>query len=383
MLLHYSGTGRRVADGALSDFFAGHWLYYKGTTLTHRVGASLSRVKLHVKDTSVFSLRRHGPGVADDIAIAPVGMDGKTDWTRAEQVRLRSINDRKKTITVERAAYGTRPLSFPAGSYLAAHVISPPVKNEIIWNYNLSTVGPRDAQGRSCGEVLVDYLVERLGPGGDLESFDGIELDVLGSVVRIGGPLVDVDTDGEADGGVVDGVNVVNLGVLEFTKALRERLPEKIITADGHKPWESQRSFGDMNGIETEGYPTRVDVELDHLSTGENIFRFWKDNSTAPSWSYMNFKYEELAVKRRRRSRNTFVEPNLSEDRSYQKLRLALASAQFVDAAFTYSKGWTPPPTRWKQGSAMVQVFDELWRGVDQKPNWLGMPVGPDRPLGH
>src|SRR5215213_5303677 len=40
VLLHYSGTGRRVADGAITDFFAGHWLYYKATTLTQKVGPS-------------------------------------------------------------------------------------------------------------------------------------------------------------------------------------------------------------------------------------------------------------------------------------------------------------------------------------------------------
>jgi hypothetical protein len=376
VLLHYSGTGRRVADGAITDFFAGHWLYYKGTRLTQKVGPSLSRVKLHVEDTSVFDLKRSG-GVEDDIAIAPVGVDGKPDWTRAEQVRLKDINVSKKTITVERGAYGTEPLSFPAGSYLAAHVTSPPRQGDILWNYNFSTTCPRDAQGRSCGEVLADYLVERLGPGGVLESFDGIELDVLGSVVRVARPLkeVDVNTDGVADSGFIGGVNVVNLGVLEFTRALCERLPDKIITADGHKPEQSQRSFGDLNGIETEGYPSRLDVELDHLSKGENIFRFWQENSTVPSWYYMNFKYEDPAPNRR--SRNTFVEPNLSKDHSYKKLRLALASAQFTDAAFTYSQDWMPPETLWREKNAKVQVFDELWRGVDQKPNWLGMPLGP------
>ena len=376
VLLHYSGTGRRVADAALTDFFAGHWLYYKGTTLTRKVGPSQSRVKLHVKDTSVFDLKRAG-GVEDDIAIARVGADGKPEWTRTEHVKLKDIKVSKNAILVERGAYGTRLLSFPAGSYLAAHVTSPPKQGDILWNYNLSTTCPRDAQGRSCGEVLVDYLVERLGPGGELESFDGVELDVLGSVVRIASPVedVDVDTDGEADGGMVDGVNVVNLGVLEFTRALRERLPDKIITADGHKPEESQRSFGDLNGIETEGFPIRLDVGLDHVSKGENILRFWKENSTTPSWSYINFKYEDKMPNRR--SRNTFVEPNLSEDQSYKKLRLVLASAQFTDAAFTYTADWTPPETLWREGNAKVEVFDELWRGVDQQPNWLGMPLGP------
>jgi hypothetical protein len=38
---------------------------------------------------------------------------------------------------------------------------------------------------------------------------------------------------------------------------------------------------------------------------------------------------------------------------------------------------WGPPPTLWRQGGVQVRVFDELWRGVDQRPNWLGMPLGP------
>jgi hypothetical protein len=106
-----------------------------------------------------------------------------------------------------------------------------------------------------------------------------------------------------------------------------------------------------------------------------NILGFWSENSTAPSMNYVSFKYADRETERA--SRNTFKEPNLSEDQSYRRLRLALASTQFVDALFTYPKDWAPPEMLWEQENVMVRVFDELWQGVKQNPEWLGMPLGP------
>src|SRR5918995_1707319 len=183
VLLHYHGAGRRATD-TTTDFFAGHWLHYKGTSLTRQVDASPSASTLYVADTSVFSLDRV-EGVGDDIAIAPIGDNGKPDWTSAEQVRLEEIDAENKTITVERGAYGTEPRFFHAGSYLAAHVLtapypseSTPAQNVTLWSYNFSTVGPRDAEGRNGADALVDHLVEKLGPGGPLVSLDGLVFDV-------------------------------------------------------------------------------------------------------------------------------------------------------------------------------------------------------------
>lgn len=379
VFIHYHGTGRRVRDGA-TDFFAGHWLYYRGTKLTKPVGEERSASVLSVADTSAFRLERIRD-IGDDIVIARVGDGGRTDWSNAEHVRLKAINKEAKTITVERGAYGTRPLSFPAGSYLAAHVATPQNdavalgQDALLWSYNFSSVCPRDAGGRDCGEALADYLAGKFGPGGELSSLDGIVFDVLSSVVRFASPIsqVDVDADGRADGGVIGGTNVVGPGTVSFLGALRDRLPDKIIMADGHIPTASQRGFRVLNGIESEGFPGRTDLDLDRISSGENIFRFWKENSTFPSLNYVNFKYRDAG-----RYRNTFREPNLSEDKTYRKARLALASAQFTDAAFTYySPIWSPPEKLWREGGVMVHVLDELWQGLDQRPNWLGMPLGP------
>jgi len=381
VLLHYHGAGRRATDTA-SDFFAGHWLHYEGTNLTRPADESSSATVVHVADTSVFSLER-SEGASDDIVIA-ADDDGKPDWESAEQVKLEEIDAENGTITVERGAYGTEPRLFPADSYLAAHVLTPPypfesslLRDVSLWSYNFSTEGPRDAEGRNGASALVDHLVEKLGPGGLLASFDGIVFDVLSFGVRNAQPMsdVDVDADGVGEKGIIDGLDVMGCGTVEFVKALRERLPDKLIMADGQKPDKSQRGFGYLNGIETEGFPDIDDIELDYLSRGMNILGFWSENSTAPSMNYVSFKYVNRESEKARR--NTFEEPNSSKDQSYRKLRLVLASAQFAGASFTYPKDWAPLETLWEQENVMVRVFDELWQGVEQKPNWLGMPLDP------
>jgi hypothetical protein len=379
MLLYYNGRGRGATDDAARSFFAGHWLYYKGTKLTRPVGARASERVLRVADTSVFKLGRYVGCPPDDIAIAAVGSGGKPNWGRVEHVRLKAIYPETKTITVQRGAYGTRLLSFPKGAYVAAHVqtMSYPYNNENapFWSYNFSTVGPRDAQGRTGWEALADYLVEKLGPGGALSAFDGITFDAFDFVAE-GRPAeaIDANGNGKADGGVIDGVNVYGLGTLQFALDLRQRLPDKIILADCTFPERLQRSFGHLNGVESEGYPNLFDYSLDNLSKGANLFNFWNENSAPPSLNYVNFKYRQQSPPS---DRNTFIEPNLSKDQSYRKMRLALASAVFTDSAFTYPPDWAPPQTLWRQGNAKVRIFDELWQGEEQKPNWLGMPQGP------
>jgi hypothetical protein len=394
VLLHYNGTGRRATDEATTRFFSGHFLYYKGTRLTRGI-ANRTQDVLHVADTSIFKTKRLGTDVSDDIAIVRLGPGRTPNWQTAEHVRLVDIDGRNNTITVQRGKYGTRRETFPKGSYIAAHVMTGPYRfnnapqqNIPLWNYNFSTACPRDEQGRNCADALPEYLGEKLGPGGQLSSFDGIIFDVFSWVIRFGHPIhaIDVNTDGRADRGILGGANTVSQGALEFLVKLRERLgPDKLILADGHIPSKSQRGFEALNGMESEGYPDKYDIGLDHTSRGENIFNYWKEHSAPPSLHYANFRYKQ---KRPKRYRNTFTEPTLSHDKSYRKLRLVLASTLFTDGAFTASggdlldggDGWLPPEVTWRDAPGVdpvkVRVFDELWRGTDQVPHWLGQPLG-------
>jgi hypothetical protein len=416
VFLHYNGTGRRPTDqaaGPNARFFPGHFLHYRGTSLTQPARATRNTITLHVADTSVFKLNR-SQGVNDDIAVTLRGAGGRPDWNRVEQVRLRGINAAAKTITVQRGAYGTRLMAFPVGSYLAAHVVVGPYaqagiagETVALWAYNLSLNGPRDNRrdnefpnGRNGIDALVQYLKETFTGVREpnLSSFDGISIDILFFALRASqGNLVDTNGDGRADGGLINGVDVWGPGQTTFIEELRKVLSDKIIMSDGQFPFESQRSFGQLNGIEAEGYPDLWDDSLAKLSQGSNSFAFWNAAAKAtdeaseppgdfPTMSYVNYKFKDQFGAKT--PRNTFKEPNLREDKSYKKLRLTLASALFTDTFFTNAGDWrtegrwAPPEVQLNTdppGDPLVTspIFDEYWRGVDQVPNWLGNPVGP------
>ena len=404
VFLHYNGTGRRPTDEATTKFSPGHFLHYKGTRLTRPIGSSrAASYVLPVADTSVFKMNR-SHGINDDIAIVPF-VNGRPNWNgRVEQVRLKAINAATKTITVQRAAFGTAPVAFPAGSYLAPHVVVGPYaqagiagETVALWAYNLSTVGPRDGRGRNGIDALVEYLKAKFTGAGDLASFDGITIDILFFALRASaGNLVDANGDGQADGALINGVDVWGPGQLEFIEDLRAALPGKMIMSDGQFPVENQRSFGYLNGIEAEGYPDLWDNNLQKLSQGSNSFAYWGQSSPEPRMSYVNYKFKDQFGDKT--PRNTFWEkgeapggpnaPNVDSDKSYKKLRLTLASALFTDTSFTNAGDWrteglwAPPETTLNADpSVKVQVFDEYWRGVDQVPNWLGQPLGPAQPL--
>ena len=61
-------------------------------------------------------------------------------------------------------------------------------------------IAPRDAQGRTCADLLVDDLAAWFGAGGKLAAFDGLEFDVLFNETH-----GDTDGDGELDHGVIGG----------------------------------------------------------------------------------------------------------------------------------------------------------------------------------
>ena len=213
VLLHFNGRGRNpdYAEG----FFAGHWIYKVGTSLTRAAAENGDDIVLYVDDPTIFSTEvgRYGDR-GDDVGIAHVGEDGKPDWQFAEQVKLVSVDHEAGTLTVERGSYGTEPLYWPEGSYVAPHVTQgpwgSPDSSNLLWSYNISTLSPRDAQGRNCIDALVDDLAGKLGLDGVLSSFDGIEFDVFGFEAG-GSSEVDVDADGVADAGSIDGINTYGL----------------------------------------------------------------------------------------------------------------------------------------------------------------------------
>ncbi len=372
VLLHYNGNARDPRDDG-GRFFAGHWLYYNGAKILDDVPAENGETEIRVDHPELFHVNvgRYRDR-NEDIGLCRLDERGRPDWNYAEQVQLVSVDLKRKVLRVRRGCYGTQPLPFEGGrAYAAAHVTEGPWgrKSHLLWFYNYSTRCPRDAQGRTCADVLADDVARRFAPGGQLTAFDGLEFDVLHHRVAPtrGGRGPDCDADGQPDSGFFDGVNTYGVGVIELCRQLRQKMGDKkLILADGMSV-NNQRAFGLLNGIESEGWPTLSDWEAKDWSGGLNRHFFWRDNARPPVLNYINHKFVTHGpipgIVRRPRV-------------PFSAHRLVFAAAVFTDSAICYSYG---PP---KEPHELIGVWDELWKGQERQVGWLGRPLGPAVRLG-
>ena len=370
VLLHYNGNARDPRDRG-EKFFAGHWLYYNGCKIAEDLPAESGESTVALEDPSLFQANTgRYQDKNEDIGLCLLGPDGKPDWSRCEQLQLISMDAANNTLTVQRGAFGSTPMAFPRGrGYIAAHVFEGPwgKNSNLLWAYNYSTTCPKDSRGQACADVLAADLASLFNSGGPLEAFDGLEFDVMGFTKLpasgiVGARAVDADADGKADGGYRDGINVYGIGVYQFHEKLRHAIGDaRLIMADGAGA-RNQRSFGVLNGIESEGWPTLSDWEIVDWSGGLNRHFFWRDNARRPSLNYINHKFRSKGEK------SVVVPPNVN--------RLVMAAALFTDSAVTYSS--LPP----KAEGRPMPIWDELVMGAENKTNWLGKPLGETRRLG-
>ena len=369
VMLHYNGNARSPLDHT-EKYFAGHWLYFGGARILSDIPETTAETEIRVSDPKLFLVNMGRYGTAkEDIGICELNADGKPDWYASEQVKLVSVDEAKGVLRVRRGIYGTKPRSFRAGrAYAAAHATEGPwgasPDNPLLWNYNHATTCPRDRNGKNCNDILAEELAAHFAPGGALATFDGLEFDVLTNSIRVTtakGRKVDADADGKPDGGIVGGVNVYGAGNVDFAKNLVAKLgPGRLVLADG---WNAgnQRAFGVLNGVETEGFPSLNDYQVNDWSGGLNRQRFWAENSRAPRFSYVNHKFVVGGEK-----------PGDSKlNIPFNIHRLVFSGAVFTDFAICFSL--QPKQT----GDELVGIWDELWMGAEHKPGWLGQPVAP------
>ncbi len=368
VLLHFNGNARdpRWQSDA---FFAGHWVYHNGAKIVEDVPAAEGETDLRVEDARLFRVETgRYRNRNEDVGLCELDAAGRPDWSRSEQVQLISVDVKKGVIRVKRACYGTKPRTFPKGrSCAAAHVTEGPwgKNNNLLWFYNYSTRCPRDAQGRTCADILADDLARRFAPGGELAAFDGLEFDVLHNECYGAGRSrgSDCDADGQVDGGVFDGVNAYGIGVIEFCRKLRAALGDRrLILADGHSA-RAQRAFEILNGIESEGWPSLDDAEVRDWSGGLNRHFFWRDHGRGPVFNYVNHKFTEAGDEPGER-----VKPDIP----FSTHRLVFAACLFADAAVCYA--FDPPADRTKE---LIGIWDELAMGRERRPGWLGKALGP------
>jgi hypothetical protein len=369
VLLHFNGNSRDPLFER-GSYFPGHFIYRKAVTITEDVPAVAGQTVIEVSDASDFRVdagryRTHN----DDISLFGI-RDGTHDWYHCEHVQLISVDAKAKTITVKRGCYGSKPLAFQKGkSRAAAHQVEGPwgADNHFLWYYNYSTHCPKDENGKTCSDLLVDDLTRWFGNGGVLEAYDGIEFDVLFNQTH-----GDTTGDGDVDNGIVNGRNNYGIGVVEFARKLRARMgPEFIIQADGAlgKGGErSQRCWELLNGIESEGWPHLTDWEIEDWSGGMNRHFFWQQNARQPAMNYINHKWVQGIPDRPGYHKQVDV--------PFSRHRLVFAAAQFFDAMICYSSVPTLPRGV-GYADEKYPIWDEFVCGRDNVLGWLGRPEGP------
>jgi len=378
VLLHFNGNSRDPRYHT-DRYFPGHWIYRRATGIAADVPAEAGETEIRVEDTTDFKVNtgRYRTST-DDIALLGITPAGRHDWSHCEQVQLVSVDEQAKTIRVKRGCYGTQPLAFAAGrARAAAHAVEGPWgrNNNLLWFYNHAAHCPRDPQGRTCDDLLVDDLAAWFGPGGKLAAFDGLEFDVLFNETH-----GDTDGDGELDNGMVSGVNGYGIGVVEFVRKLRARMGDDfLIQADGALGpggSRSQRAWGLLNGIDSEGWPNLNQWEMDDWSGGLNRHGFWRDNARPPVFNYINHKWTQAVP----------GQPGVvhAPEVPLARHRLVFAAAQFTDAMLCYSlppQPETQPQTETRiraqtRTGNQIGIWDEFRCGAADTLGWLGRPQG-------
>jgi len=374
VLVHYNGLCGDPRSMPPDAYSACHWLHYAGTRIVRDCSAEATEIA--VGDVTLFRAAEGGSkkhpeatGYGDDLTLCALTADGKPDWNVFEHAHIVSIDKKTGVLTVKRGIAGTKPQDWKANqAYIAAINVSDPGKlgDFGYWWYNYSTTCPRDKNGKRLIEVISEDLGRRLTDNTVAGQLDGIEFDMLGfkkvlredQVKRIGRGL-DYNGDGAVDFADADGTNQCGVGVYEFLAALREKVgPEKVIMMDMGR----RGIAGLLNGIESEGWPSPFDLEFTSWSAGINEHRWWIERAAKPCLSYIHLKYGDRAEGTR-----TVL--------SGERTRLVYAAAMMLNGIVTVN--WPQQPPEY----ADLAVPDELMKGKEKIPNWLGLPLEPPRML--
>lgn len=373
ILVHYNGLSGDPRSMP-PTYSAYHWLHYAGTRVVRDCSAAATEIT--VGDVTLFRAAGGGNkkhpdtiGYGDDVTLCALTAEGKPDWNIFEHVHVLSIDKARGVLRVKRGIAGTKPRDWKTqAAYIAALHVSDPGKlgDFGYWWFNYSTTCPRDKNGKRLIEVMSEDLGRRLTDRTVAGQLDGIEFDMLGfrpvlrkdQVARAGRGL-DYDGDGVVDFADAGGTNQYGRGVYEFLTALRERVgPGKTIMMD-----MGRRGFaGILNGIESEGWPSPFDLEFASWSAGINEHRWWIERAAKPCLSYIHLKYAD----REKGTRSTLTEA---------RRRLVYAGAMMLNGIVTVN--WPPQPADY----AALVVPDELIKGKENIPNWLGLPLEPPRML--
>jgi hypothetical protein len=368
VLIHYNGRGR-LPEYRTTTWQAGDWLHFAGVTVTGAV--QTSDTVLTVDDVTGFTAPTDPYGnVGADLVLTGRTADGRPDWAHAEQLIVTAVDSANRTLTVQRASYGTAALALPPGAYVARHITLGPwsAQDGRLWAYNLATNAPRGPDGRNAVERICAEMASDFAAGGQLARFDGIQFDIFTFPVPAAQRAqVDGDGDGVGDGCIEAGVDTFLAGQADFLTRLRPALgAQRLIATDGAEGQQPDAAIA--NGIEEEGFGTGGAAPLDTWSTYLDALDYWEFAAQPPTFSYPLVK----------------TGTGVGDPPDFPGVRVSIAAALLSGSQVTFwdepagtsLNGLRKPPDS-GQFVNRFSVWDELLDGATGDPGWLGMPVGP------
>ncbi len=233
----FGRTGKATEE---CSFYAGHWAYFAGTTLSQGIG-----------DTTLTATVGDGTRVTAGryvvIYDAPAG-----SFKNAEHALVKSVNG--NTVTFASRGYKSVALARAAGAIVAEHPVPGGANGTFTpehWMYNMSTQAPADANGRQLIEIQADWLAANF-PSVNNVRVDGIIFDT-DSWSQAWQTRLDVDNDLVADGGwsSSDDTNHWGDGMERMYRLVRDRFPGEIVVGGDR----TTRGYDTLSGTQMEGFP--------------------------------------------------------------------------------------------------------------------------------
>lgn len=321
-----------------------YFLYSVGAHV--KLSFSASQKEITVKSTDNLIKDAHATLFYYDTLNDKIICDGQF-----EEVVITDVDTTNSKITIDRGQYETTAqkwTSKPSNTiYIAPHVMT--------WD-NVAdswSVNPYKAW-----EFYVDYTIDEVINGKYEGTPDGVEFDGGRYSFKDTKTKVDINLDGVADYGYVDGHNVYGLYSVKFYEELRKQLPNMIIQVDSSIVQWGYRGYSDVNGIEMENY-----LEAEDFSVVLNHLQQWSENidSNLLSFSYPVTKENTLTF---------YCEGSTVTENNHFRLGLASSLLVGVPHAFATENSDT--------GGKCFDFYywEEYFGGDKNKARWLGKPLG-------
>lgn len=370
----FTSSGPATLLGPVSGtgvVYPGHWLYYTGTTLASPLNSSGTIA--YVNNAS-----RVTPGQYVVIYDTPFGSFNNAEFAR---VVSRNTSTTPHQVTLDTRGFKSNATSHATGSIMAE------VKqgwdgadNPDHWSYNMSSVAPRDANGKQFTELEAEWIVNNMNKNqhGNVVSglrVDGIYFDADPYFAESGD--LDINNDGIADGGFdSEGNNLWGEGMESFYSYLSSLIPQKIlIGGDRHS-----RGFA-LSGVQMESSPAWY---------GDSNPSYWRFESALSLYTYNGHQVRKGPLYTDIFNRlTTKLYPQKSLNVSHNKdFRMAFGFTLLGDGFYvhedsngTYDPWWDEFAVNVQKGSptyghaiASNPSNESL---IKQHKGWLGGALGP------